>query len=201
MITGWNELTVGKFIEIYDLTDDADRGLRIAAALADMTYDEILNAPLAKTKALLQNAEFLSKQPKLKRAKGEYVLNGRKYCFSRDLNSITTAQYIDYSEMPKDLYHLPEIGAIFLVPSGHTYNDGYDMETVTKDIREHMSYEDFNSIMGFFLGSFLISMRRFEKETLKTLKKAVKAGTATREQLKEMKRNLQVIQAATIGCF
>lgn len=201
MITGWNELTVGKFIEIYDLTDDADRGLRIAACLAGMTYDEILNAPLGKTKALLQNAEFLSKQPKLKRAKGEYVLNGRKYCFSRDLNSITTAQYIDYSEMPKDLYHLPEIGAIFLVPSGHTYNDGYDMETVTKDIREHMSYEDFNSIMGFFLGSFLISMRRFEKETLKTLKKAVKAGTATREQLKETKRNLQVIQAATIGYF
>lgn len=201
MITNWNELPVGKFIEIYDMTDDNDKALRIAAALAGITYEEILNAPLAKTKALLKNAEFLSKQPKLKRAKREYLINGKKYCFAIDLNLISTAQYIDYSEMPKDLYHLPEIGAIFLIPSGHTYNDGYDMDTVIGDIRDHMPYEDFNSIMGFFLGSFLISMRRFEKETLKTLKKAVKEGTATREQLKEAKNNLQIIRAATIGFF
>lgn len=201
MITNWNELTVGKFIEIYDMTDDDDKGLRIAAALADMTYEDILNAPLARTKALLKNAEFLSKQPKLKRAKREYTINGHRYCFSIDLNLISTAAFIDYTSMPKDLYHLPEIGAIFLIPYGHTYNDGYDMDTVVADIRDHMSYEDFNSVMGFFLGSFLISMRRFEKETLKAMRKAVKAGTATPDQLREMKRNLEIIQTATVGFY
>jgi hypothetical protein len=116
MISDWSELPLGKFIELYDLTDLEDRGLRIAAALADMTYEELLEAPLSKTKQLLKNSEFFFKKPKIRRAKGEYILNGQKFIFSRDLNSVSTAQYIDFSALPKDLYHLPEVAAVFLIP-------------------------------------------------------------------------------------
>lgn len=201
IIKDWNELPIGKYIEIYDLTDDEDRALRIAAILGGITYDEIMNAPLGVTKGLLKNAEFLAKKPKIKRAKGEYVLNGETFIFNRDLNGITTAQFIDFDRTPKDLYHVPEIAAIFLIPSGHSYNDGYDMEHVTRTIRNYMSFEDYNAVSAFFLGSYLISMKRFEKETLKAMKKAVKAGVATREEQKQLKQNLQVIRAATLGYY
>lgn len=201
MIKDWDELPIGKYIQIYDLTEDEDRALRIAAILGGLTYDEILSAPLPVAKGLLKNAEFLAKKPKLRRAKGEYVLNGEKFIFSRDLNSITTAQFVDYVNMPKDLYHVPEIAGIFLIPEGHRYNDGYDMEHVVKLITDYLSFEDYAAISGFFLGSYLISMRRLEKETSRAIKKAIKEGTATKEDLATLRKNLRVVRAATSGSF
>lgn len=201
MIKDWNELPIGTYIKIYDLTDDSDRVLRIAAILGGMTYDEILNAPLSVSRALIKNTEFLAKKPKLRRAKGEYVLNGKKFIFTRELGAVSTAQYIDAVNLPKDLYHIPEMAAIFLIPEGHTYNDGYNMDEVVKTINDYLSFEDYNAISGFFLGSYLISMRRFERMTSRAIKRAIKEKTATKEDLKKFRRNLKVVQAATIGSF
>lgn len=199
MITAWNELPIKKFIEIHELVDDEDRVLKIAAVLAGISYDEILEMPLIQTRKLIENTEFLGEKCPIGRAHGKYVLNGTTYRFNRELNDVTLAQYLDFQNCPKDLYHAHEMLAIFLIPDGHRYNDGYDMAQVADDILNYLSYEDYNSIAAFFFGSWLILFEKLEKRTMKILKKAKKDGAATEEEIATIKQNLEAIRRIRLG--
>ena len=60
-------------------------------------------------------------------------VNGREYYFDGLLGKITTAQYIDFQNYQKNNDEQKSF-SVFIIPKGHKYNDGYDIEQVFNDI-------------------------------------------------------------------
>ena len=94
--------------------------------------------------------EFLEEYGFLQAWKDKYIVNGREYEFHGDIPSITTAQYIDYQTYMKEKpVDLQKVISVFLIPKGHTYNDGYKIEEVMADISDMLIVDV--QALGFFI--------------------------------------------------
>ena len=67
----------------------------------------------------------------------EYTINGTTYVGFVDITKVSVAQFIDYQNYIKEHpVKFEKVMSIFIVPKGHTYNDGYDMKSVQNDLLE-----------------------------------------------------------------
>lgn len=130
----WNDITLEKFIKIQDLLNEQDEYTE--PNLRELIYGvDTSNMTIAE--ATKYDISFLAEQINYKniKLKEKYKLNGRKYCSNINLTKVTTAQFIDYTnyvrEEDKDF---SKILSVFVIPEGHSYNDGYDMREVQKDL-------------------------------------------------------------------
>ena len=82
---------------------------------------------------------------------------------------------------------MTELLAIMLVPDGHKYNDGYDVDKVKADIDAYLSVWDARAITGFFLGSFIRLVASQRRSLRKALRKARKEGLQTEEAERSLK--------------
>lgn len=80
-----------------------------------------------------------------------------------DIKDLTTGQYIDYQtymQDNEDFKNLAKVLSVFIVPKGKTYNEGYDVEDVIRELDEHLSIQIALGVCFFFgrsigLGSIL----------------------------------------------
>lgn len=181
MIKNWNEMKVKHLLRIRDInalqkkTDD-EKNLMVGAVLAEMDYDDFIQLPLSKTEEVMNAAMFLTEKPKIEKVKNHYVINNKEFNLLKRANELTVAQYIDFQMIQNDGFenHIPEMLAIFLVPKGHKYNDGYNNEEVVDDMLE-MSVKEAYTIADFFTQKYLKLM----KHTLRYLKVVVKTIQVT----------------------
>lgn len=164
----WKDINIKTYNELYKLTSNAlmndnERDLRVAALLNGISYEEILEQPLDKTRKMSAKMDFLCERPKKGKCKKEYKFNGRDYKLLRDMSEMTTAQYIDYTTVMTGKFeeNIIPILSIILVPKGHIYNDGYDMEEVREDV-SNLNVEEALGICDFFIKKY----RRLLKATL-----------------------------------
>ena len=156
MKSSWNEMTVADYIRLREIsklqmaTED-EKNLMVAALIAEKPYQEILQLPLDKARELMDKTEFLLQQPVPGKTKRKYELNGRTYRLFKDPSEMTVAQYIDFAAIEKEGFDkMPgEMLAIFLVPDGHQYNDGYDKEQQIEDMMD-MSITEALGVCSFF---------------------------------------------------
>lgn len=166
MITSWKEMPLGTFIEVNNICGDKhmaedDKTFRIAAICAGITYDEIMNMPLNETAELIKNIAFVYTEPKKEKMKSHYIINGVKYIPLKNYEDMTTAQYIDFQAISENInMMLGEYLAIFLIPEGHKYNDGYKSSDVAKDIYDYFCVEEALGIANFFTKQCSKSMKR-----------------------------------------
>ena len=151
-----------------------------------MEIEQIETLPITEIQKLIPALEFLKSEPETHKHKFEYTVNGRDYIFRGKLDEISTAQYIDYrtymSEENKDIVKL---FSCFLIPKGHEYNDGYDIEQVKSDI-EDMCWLDVRAAAFFFriqLAAFILILKS-------SLHKTLKGTPATKEQRKVVEASL-----------
>lgn len=167
MIYEWSTLPMGKYIDLFratKLTDDEDEiVLRSAAVLNDISYDEIMNMPMDKAEELIRGVHFLYERPNDVKVKKKYVCGDMVLVPTLKVEKMTTAQYIDYQAICRQTNEmLCEFLAVFLVPEGHKYNDGYDNEEVVEAIRKYISAEE-----GFAMANFFVrKCRRLIRRTL-----------------------------------
>ena len=156
MKLSWNEMTVADYIRLREIsklqmaTED-EKNLMVAALIAEKPYQEILQLPLDKARELMDKTEFLLHQPVPGKTKRKYELNGRTYSLFKDPSEMSVAQYIDFAAIEKEGFDkMPgEMLAIFLVPDGHQYNDGYDKEQQIEDMMD-MSITEALGVCSFF---------------------------------------------------
>ena len=156
MKTSWNELTVADYIRLREIsklqmaTED-EKNLMVAALIAEVPYQEILQLPLDKARELMDKTEFLLQQPVPGKTKRKYELNGRTYRLFKDPSEMSVAQYFDFAAIEKEGFDkMPaEMLAIFLVPEGHQYNDGYDKEQQIEDMLD-MPITEALGVCSFF---------------------------------------------------
>ena len=166
MITSWKELPIGKFQKIVGINDlkvdDDTKTFMTVALLNDMEYDEFISLPLAKASELVAASSFLYDEPKKVKVRRTYEIGGMTFRMMRNVMDLTTAQYIDYQGivrlgMEKSL---PSMMAIVLIPEGHNYNEGYDMDEVREILTDNLNVEDAFAIADFFSRAFGRSIRR-----------------------------------------
>lgn len=160
----WDEITLNEFNEIRNIllsdTPEEFKTVAIVGVLTGRDMFEIEKLPITIFKSLTAHLDFLNHFPEEKLyQKDVYEVNGRKYILQANIPSITTAQYIDYSNYSKETEQdMRKIIGCFLIPEGHDYNDGYDMMMVWKDMGD-MIYREVQSV-AFFLqrqyGAFTI---------------------------------------------
>lgn len=186
----WDSVTWKEYEQIEQILNteiSSDyKAINLVAVLTGLSLDEIELLPISEFQKFIPALEFLKTQPKTHNHKFEYTINDRDYVFRGKLDEISTAQYIDYrtymSEENKDVVKL---FSCFLIPKGHEYNDGYDIEQVKSDIGD-MCWLDVRAASFFFriqLAAYILILKS-------SLQKTLKETQATKKQRKEMEEHL-----------
>ena len=191
----WEELTLNEVTTISSILSadvpEEMKTIEVIAVLTGKDRNEIENLPIFTFRKLANHLDFLNNPPEQAQLhKDYYEVNGRRYILQADIPTITAAQYIDYcnfsKEEPIDQRHLI---SCFLIPVGHSYNDGYNINQVWDDMGD-LLFIDFQAI-AFFLrrqyGLFTIVTLDYldrEAKKMKHLKK--RERKSLRDQLHQL---------------
>ena len=189
MIDNYNDLTIGKYMEVKaildgEVIDEYTTNIQLVAVLNDMTEDEVVNLGLVEYRKLNEKLVFLTEMPVQKMVADKYRIGGYELDTMLNVDAMTVSQYIDYQTFVKDTdKYLVEMLSIFLIPKGCKYNEGYDILDVQRAIRDNLSIVDAMALSAFFLLWF----RSLTKATLTSLTKRLK-------KMKKQMKNPQEIQ-------
>lgn len=154
----WNTISLNKFNQVKEILLDPehteeDRLLYEIQILFDV---DPFKLSMPELKYFIKQMGFLSSKIPNMKMKGVYKLGKNTYRLDNRLQSFTVAQWIDWRNFINsggtDTENYANLLSVFFIPEDkEEYNEGYDIETVRKDIGEHLSIADAMSIAGFFL--------------------------------------------------
>jgi len=167
MITEWNDLPMGQYLDILkvasdDNTTDLEKQVAYIAILSGKTEEEILALPIMEYSEYAEGMQFLLQPATEYKGKmtDRITIGKNKYRLTTDYRTISTAQYIDFHAFAQSATdHIVELISVFLVPEGMSYNSGYDVMDVQKDIRQGLSVPIANAMIAFFLTRLRISIK------------------------------------------
>lgn len=175
--TSWEAITLKEYEQIEQiLKSDIPVDYKAVNLLSVLSGEEVglfENLPLHQFSKLTKLLNFLTVEMPEVKVKDSYEINGRKYVVKADIPSISTAQYIDYQTYMKEKpVDLQKVISVFLIPEGHSYNDGYKIEEVLADIHD-MRIMDVQAL-GFFIQKqsalFIIVTRDYLSHQMKKMK-------------------------------
>lgn len=195
----WEDITWNEYSQIEQIlnTDIPSnyKTVHLVSVLTGVSVDELEGLPISQFQKLLPALDFLYTEPETHVHQFNYTVNGRQYRFTGKIDEITTAQYIDYrSYMEKEEKDVVELMSAFMIPVGHEYNDGYDIEQVKKDIGD-MCWLDVRAAAFFFrlwLSAFILTFKYSLEKTMKQTMKGMspKEKKETKQQIKELEESL-----------
>lgn len=192
----WDEITWKEYEQIEqilntDIPSDY-KSVHLLSVLTGMTVAQVENLPITTVQRLMPHLDFLYTEPDTHAHQFEYTVNGREYSFKGKLDEITTAQYIDYrSYMQEENKDVVKLLSVFMIPKGHDYNDGYDIEQVQSDIND-MCWLDVRAAAFFFrlqLAAYILILKSSLETTLKATMKG-KNG----KQKKQIQKDIKAMQ-------
>ena len=207
MKQSWDDITIADLIRIREigslqLATDDEKNLKVAALVNDIPYEKLLQVPLSQVRTYMDATDFLLQEPKARKVKNHYTINGRKYKLLKNEMDLLTSQYIDFQAVHQDGFDKrpAELLSVMMVPEGHTYNDGYDKDQVIEDMYD-MSVTEALGIIDFFTGRFR-RLITWAKTLCKMRMKwaRITARKEDREMLKalEIQMNLVLDEASSI---
>ena len=161
---GWDGVTVEQFVEVRKILKESTLNpeecmIAVAAELAGVTYEELLNMPLEKAAELFEKANQLREEPRRGRLSTHYQV-GNVILKLTPVKDLTIAQWVDFQTYGKDMEkNIVEILSVVLVPEGKKYNEGYDMDMVKMGIRRYMHVPEAMAVCFFFQRALLRSIR------------------------------------------
>lgn len=165
----WRDISINEYYEIKDIIDDStlkdyEKEVSILSLLTNKSEDEIWNMNVNNFKKLkseniwIYNFNF-DKGKSFKKIE----IKGNKYNIDININNMTVAQYVDFQTywLQRDNMKniIGNLLAIFIIPKGKKYNEGYDINQVVNDIMNNIDIMTAEEILFFFLSSYLISIK------------------------------------------
>ena len=188
----WDEMTFDIWLEEQEIlqdkdTDAVDKNVRLVALMYGISEEEAYNQELNTFSELLDGIGWLGKNPEVPPVAPAYQINGKTYIVNLNPQKVTTAQYIDFKSLDiNDPSNIPDALTIVMVPSGHVYNDGYDLEEVRKDIYESLRIPHALAITRFFFHYY----KELTVSSLQSLTRTLRKE-ARRTKDKERKNQIQ----------
>lgn len=165
----WANITYRTLLDIREATNIEDENERVYAIMEAVFGEDVLDLPLKDFNEKCKELQFLQKEIPNDLHVKDIKVNGREYYFDGLLGKITTAQYIDFQNYQKNNDEQKSF-SVFIIPKGHKYNDGYDMDQVFKDILD-IPVPVLFSASFFFSRQFELFIRIFRRYSIKQMKK------------------------------
>ena len=197
-ITTWEDITLDQYLQIYQLVDVEGMDEMVYAELLKVVCgEEVEDLTLPEYKKMFVHLEFLRLPMPEVKVKKEYVLKGNKYQCDLDMTKITGSQYLDYSNYIKEkkgVENFSKLVSVFLIPKGHKYNDGYDMDELIALIESDMKIVDVNAISFFLQRQYKTYIGIITVYSIRTMKKMMKKEQNPQKK-EEIKLKIQETEA------
>lgn len=165
----WSDIKYRTLLDIREAANIEDENERVYAIMEAVFGEDVLDLPLKDFNEKCKELQFLQKEIPNDLHVKDIKVNGRSYYFDGLLGKITTAQYIDFQNYQKNNDEQKSF-SVFIIPKGHKYNDGYDMEQVFNDILD-IPVPVLFSASFFFSRQFELFIRIFRRYSIKQMKK------------------------------
>lgn len=165
----WNDISYRQLLDIREAANVEDENERVCAIMEAVFGEDVLDLPLKDFNEKCKELQFLQKPIPNDLHVKNIKVNGREYYFDGLLGNITTAQYIDFQTYQKNEDEQKTF-SVFIIPKGHKYNDGYDMEQVFNDILD-IPVPVLFSASFFFSRQFELFIKIFRRYSIKQMKK------------------------------
>lgn len=194
----WKDITLRQFNKIQDLLQEIDEytTLNIIDVIynvdsADMPAMEVMNK-------YAHSLDFLTTTiPTNEKLKETYTINQREYNSNINLTQMTTAQFVDYQNYSKlNPVDISKCLSVFVIPKGHTYNDGYDLQQVQDDIKD-LDMVTINTLAFFFKKLYVLLL----EITLLCLTQETTQMTIPTQKKEEILRQLKQIDLANLEYY
>lgn len=200
MITIEKHKQIQKLLKDNNMEDMQAVQAELLAIYADTDADVIMNYPLTKYHKLVEKfyndyfTDFSKAEPAIK---DKYTAGDMVLIPMLDFTQITVAQMMDFSVLSVDpIENIEKLLAVFLIPKGKKYNDGYDLMQVQKAILK-MDFNEVSPLLAFFLRWFqgcrnhiqISCLEEVRKQTKKIQKLEKRIQKKGRKQKRKMKRS------------
>jgi len=190
----WKEITLKQYELIQDLLVEPDDYTTFN--ILDLVYD-INSSEMTINEVKKYSIEFLTTSiPNVKLEK-KYILNGTEYNSNFDLTQVTTAQFVDYQNYLKlEGNKINKLLSVFFIPTGHKYNDGYDMKKVQEDMYQ-LDICTVQSAAFFFARQLTAFAHLFQHYLIQSIKKM----RIDKEKKKELLGKLQEMDFTSLVSY
>ena len=175
----WENITIEKYYKIKDILDDEvdddiTKNVKLVAVMLNKDEQEVWDMDMAEAGNYISRLQFLNKFELPKHPNMKIKLPSYDLVVIKDLTKINVAQYVDFQNFVKMPMResMEKILSIFLIPEGCSYNTGYDILDLQKEIRENMSFRVAEGLLSFFIEKYgrslihsLVYCRRQVKKT------------------------------------
>lgn len=186
----WNDVTLSQFLELQEINKIEDETDKILS-LAELFFgEEVTSLSLPEFNKKMRVLDFLKDEIPTNHIVKKVVVNKHEYTIDAVLGHMSTAQYVDFINFSKDESNIHKTLAVFFIPKGHKYNDGYDMEQVFEDMLS-LPVDIVMSESFFFKRQFALFIKIFQSYSKRTMKKT--------NLPKEMKNNLTEVVDKSVG--
>lgn len=189
----WKQITLHQWKQLEEISNkEYEDDILKTADIISVVFgiDDPMELTPSQFNAFVSELNFLTESIPETKLCNTYTINGTKYnfdgnCFSMtmsqlmDWRSFSTAEHIDYGNCL----------SVFLVPEGHKYNDGYDMEKTLEDI-DLLPITDVMKIYSFWQAGFVL----FTETLTSYFNKQMKKTNLSPAQMETVKENLQKLQ-------
>ena len=209
-INNWRECSINNYIEIRDIMSDEtlsdyEKEVKTIAVICDVDEDEIWNLSINEFRDL-QVGKLWIGDFKIDTSKHfrKIKLNDTEYEVDIDLQNMTVAQYIDFQTFWAQRDDITKIGnllAVFVIPKGCKYNEGYDIKKTIDDIMDYMDIMTANEIVFFFLSSYAALTRVMLHYLTSKMKRMAKRKKMDQDRMMELQKQVDQLEKAILDGF
>lgn len=197
---GWKDITLTDYDLILKINErpydsDLEKSIALASLLCGVAEDDLYSIEIEKLKGILNDMEWIKKPFTFDRNWKPSKMNiaGIKCKVFPDINSLTVAQFLDFQTFWNERNeHKGELLAVFIVPEGKKYNEGYSATEFAATLENNISIQEWNSFCFFLLRRWVLSIRaslhysRFQMTKMIWTEKDPKEKETLRQQRKEI---------------
>lgn len=169
MKKSWRDVTIYEYFNLVDrLSDEGlteyEREVILVSFVMGVAEDKVWDMTIGEFKANQLNTAFMKEFNVARDCNFKTIsIDGEKYDVCTDLHNFTVAQYIDfqtfYAQRKDNANILASLLACFIIPRGHSYAEGYDVNDLKLKIINGLDILTAEELLFFFLKRYLLLMR------------------------------------------
>lgn len=199
----WKDINLKEYKKIVEilnreLDSDIEKDISILAVLLNVPEDSLYDMNIMELQRLLGQMSWIKEEKYVYKNKikkmNKLVIDGKEYVVNPDINKFTVSQYLDFQNFWDNRNErMGNLLAVFIIPKGCKYNEGYDVIKLADRLEEVFTLDDWNDVCFFFLKNYYSSIKVsliYSEWMMKTLIWKTK-DQKEKEKLMKIKEQLQ----------